>query len=292
MPRPPVHLDAVMLEARAGFLARRSVNGEAERGGIEILVACLDLTTLEGKDTPQRIESLCARARRPAPGLRAVAAVCVYPSHVATAKAALTGSGVRVASVATAFPSGQAPLDVKLAETRAAIAAGADEIDMVIDRGRFLCGDDAAVVREIELVKAACEGAALKVILEAGELGSYVSIRRASDLALVAGADFIKTATGKIGVGSTPPIALVMCEAIRDHERRTGRAAGLKLAGGVRTAKSALGYLALVHETLGDAWMRPSRFRIGASALLDELQLRRDDERSTAEAGGVRAASE
>ncbi|HTV73943.1 MAG TPA: deoxyribose-phosphate aldolase [Candidatus Acidoferrales bacterium] len=287
----PVRVDAVMLEARAALLAKRSFKTTAKQAGIELALACIDLTTLEGKDTPGRVQALCARAQRPAPGVGPVAAVCVYPSLVAVAHTALAGSGVKVASVATAFPSGQAPLAVKLADTRAAVAAGADEIDMVIDRGAFLSGEFAQVVREIEEVKSACGRAQLKVILETGELGSYAAIRLACDLALGAGADFIKSSTGKIGVSATPATALLMAEAIRDHLRRSGRCAGLKLAGGIRTTKQALGYLAIVNETLGDAWLTPQRLRLGASTLLDDLLMQRLKEQSGSYAGRAYVAS-
>jgi deoxyribose-phosphate aldolase len=271
---PPV--DAVMLEARASGFAKRSIKHEAKRAAIDLAIRCIDLTTLEGRDTPGRVASLCAKAAHPAPGAPRVAAVCVYPNLVAGAKTALRGTGVKVASVATAFPSGLSSLDVKLRDVEDALAAGADEIDMVIDRGAFLAGDEAAVVEEIAAVKRACGDVHLKVILETGELGSYDAVRRASDLALAAGADVIKTSTGKIGVSATLATALVMCEAIRDFQRGTGERRGLKVAGGVRTTKSALAYLVLIDETLGEAWLSPDLFRIGASALLDDLLLQRE----------------
>ncbi|HTJ26620.1 MAG TPA: deoxyribose-phosphate aldolase [Candidatus Limnocylindria bacterium] len=270
---PPV--DAVMLEARANDFAKRSIKGEAKLAAIDLAIRCIDLTTLEGRDTPGRVASLCAKAAFPAPGAPPVAAVCVYPNLVAVAKAALRESAVKVASVATAFPSGLSSLEVKLRDTEAALAAGADEIDMVIDRGAFLAGDEQAVVDEIVAVKQLCGRVHLKAILETGELGSYDAIRRASDLALDAGADVIKTSTGKIGVSATLPTALVMAEAIRDFQRRTGERRGLKIAGGVRTTKAALAYLVLIDETLGDPWLAPELFRIGASALLDDLLLQR-----------------
>ncbi len=271
---PPV--DAVMLEARAAGFAKRSIKNQAKLAAIDLAIRCIDLTTLEGRDTPGRVASLCAKAAYPAPGAPRVAAVCVYPNLVSIAKAALAGTGVKVASVATAFPSGLSALDVKLRDVEAALAAGADEIDMVIDRGAFLAGDEAAVVEEIVAVKQRCGEVHLKVILETGELGSYDAVRRASDLALEAGADVIKTSTGKIGVSATLASALVMCEAIRDHERRSGRRAGLKVAGGVRNTKAAIAYLVLIDETLGDPWLSPDLFRIGASALLDDLLLQRE----------------
>jgi deoxyribose-phosphate aldolase len=273
MHRVPVRVDAVMLEARAAELAKRSFKDAAKGAALDLLVACMDLTTLEGKDTPGKVRQLCARGIAPAPGVPSVAAICVYPSLVPIARAALHGSRVAVASVATAFPSGLLPIELKLREVRAACDAGADEIDMVIDRNAFLRGDDTTVLNEIVAVKDACAGARLKVILEVGELGSYAAIRRACDLALAGGADFLKTATGKIAVSSTPAIALLMCEAIREHHRKTGVRVGLKLAGGIRTAKQAFGYIAIVSETLGAAWLRPELFRIGASSLLDDVLL-------------------
>jgi len=265
-----------MLEARAAVLSKRSIKADSKRVALDLVIACMDLTTLEGKDTPGKVRGLCARGIAPAPGAPSVAAICIYPSLVVVARDALRGSRVKVASVATAFPSGLSPLEVKLEETRDAIAAGADEIDMVIDRAAFLCGRYEEVRDEIVAVRAACAGATLKVILEVGELGSYAAIRHACDLALEAGADFIKTSTGKIPSSSTPAVALLMCEALRDYARRTGRAAGLKLAGGVRTSKAALGYVSIVHETLGTAWLVPERFRIGASSLLDDVLMQRE----------------
>ncbi len=269
-----VTVDAVMLEARAGSLAKRSIKTTAKVAGIRLAIQCMDLTTLEGKDSHGRIRSLCAKALHPAPHLPdvpSVAAVCVYPNLVPAAKEALRGSSVKVASVATAFPSGQSSMEVKLADTAEAIASGADEIDMVIDRGAFLSGYYRAVYDEIVAIKTACGPVHLKVILETGELGSYDAIRRASDLALEAGADFIKTSTGKVGTNATFPVAVTMCEAIRDYARRTGRRAGLKVAGGVRNTKQAMTYLVIIKETLGEAWLTPDLFRIGASSLLDDL---------------------
>lgn len=270
-----VAVDAVMLESRAASLAKRSIKTTSKRAGIELAIRCMDLTTLEGKDSEGRVRSLCAKAITPRPGypgVPSVAAVCVYPNLVAIAKDALRGSGVKVASVATAFPSGLAELDVKLADTEQAIAAGADEIDMVIDRGAFLSGRELQVFDEIVAVKQLCgDRAHLKVILETGELGSYENTRRASDIALEAGADTIKTSTGKVGTNATYPTALVMCEAIRDFARRTGQRRGLKVAGGVKNTKQALTYLVIVNETLGPQWLTPDLFRIGASSLLDDL---------------------
>jgi deoxyribose-phosphate aldolase len=269
-------VDAVMLEARAAGFGKRSIKNEAKHAAIDLAIRCIDLTTLEGRDSPGRVRSLCAKAAFPAPGAPRVAAVCVYPNLVAVAKEALRGTGVKVASVATAFPSGLSSLDVKLRDTEAALASGADEIDMVIDRGAFLAGDETRVFDEIAAVKALCGPIHLKAILETGELGSYDATRRASDLALEAGADVIKTSTGKIGTSATPATALVMAEALRDFVRRTGQRRGLKVAGGVRTTKSAITYLVLLDEILGEGWLSPDLFRIGASALLDDLLLQRD----------------
>jgi deoxyribose-phosphate aldolase len=281
---PHVPVDAVMLEQRAAALCRRSIKTSAKRAGIALAIRCIDLTTLEGKDSPGRVRSLCAKAAAPRPGdpeVPPVAAVCVYPSLIPIAKDALRGTSVKVASVATAFPSGLAPTAVKIAETESALDAGADEIDMVIDRGAFLAGDERRVFDEIVAVKQRCaERAHLKVILETGELGTYENVRRAADLALEAGADTIKTSTGKAAVNATLAVALLMCEAIRDFARRTGQRRGLKVAGGVRTTKQALAYLVIVKETLGEGWLQPDLFRIGASALLDDLLMQLDKERT------------
>lgn len=285
---PSVSVDAVMLEARAAALGKRSIKTSAKLEGITLAIRCTDLTTLEGKDSEGRVRSLCAKALRPRPGwpnVPSVGAVCVYPNLVGVAKEALRGSSVAVASVATAFPSGLSNIEVKLADTAAAIASGADEIDMVIDRGAFLAGREQAVYDEIVQVKELCGNVHLKVILETGELGTYDNIRRASDLALEAGADFIKTSTGKVGTNATPPTALVMCEALRDFARRTGERRGLKVAGGVRTTKHALAYLVIVKETLGDGWLDPNYFRIGASSLLDDLLMQLEKEQTGHYAG-------
>ena len=285
---PLVNVDAVMLESRANALSQRSIKTSAKLEGITLAIRCIDLTTLEGKDSRGRVRSLCAKAVNPRPGwpnVPSVAAVCVYPNLVPVAKQALSGTSVKVASVATAFPSGLSSLEVKLADTAAALESGADEIDMVIDRGAFLSGDEGAVFAEIGAVKQLCGNAHLKVILETGELGTYDNIRRASDLALEAGADVIKTSTGKVGTNATFPTALVMCEAIRDFARRTGERRGLKVAGGVRNTKQALTYLVIVKETLGDAWLTPDRFRIGASSLLDDLLMQLEKEETGHYAG-------
>jgi deoxyribose-phosphate aldolase len=236
----------------------------------------VDLTTLEGADTAGKVRHLCAKAVCPAPAMPEIpsaAAVCVYPSLVGVAHAALAGTGVRTASVATGFPAGQVSLEAKLRDTEDAVAAGADEIDMVISREAFLAGDDARVQREIARVKDACGDAHLKVILETAELGSYDHVRHASMLAMEAGADFIKTSTGKASSGATPGVCLVMLEAIRDYLELTGRIVGFKAAGGVSTSKAALHRLVLVKETLGDEWLTPERLRIGASSLLNDLLL-------------------
>ena len=267
-------VDAVGVEERAAALAKRSIKKEAKRAGIRHAIRMIDLTTLEGKDSEGKVRQLCRKAIRPLPEDPSVgpcAAVCVYPNWVAVARHELTGTGVRVASVATGFPAGAVPLEVKLADTRRAVEDGADEIDMVIDRGAFLSGELDAVFDEIAAVKAACGEAHLKVILETGELLTYDNVRRASALAIAAGADFIKTSTGKIQPAATPGVVLVMLEAIRDHYLATGRKVGMKAAGGIRTTKQALHLLVMVKETLGDAWLTPSLFRIGASTLTNDL---------------------
>jgi deoxyribose-phosphate aldolase len=271
-------VDAWGVEKRAATLATRSVKQDAKRAAIDLAIRAMDLTTLEGADTAQRVRSLCARAVRPDPldpAVPSVAAVCVYPDLVAPAVAAVAGTGVLVASVATAFPSGRASLAVKLADTRDAVAAGAHEIDMVIDRGAFLAGDLGKVFDEIVAVKEVCGTAHLKVILETGELATYDHVRRASWLALIAGADTIKTSTGKTTTNATLPVALVMLEAVRDFAELTGEARGVKIAGGIRTTKDAIRYLVVVNEVAGPAWLTPDRFRIGASSLLTDLLLQR-----------------
>ncbi len=269
---PPV--DQVGIDERASALAKRSIKTTAKRAGIRLAMSMLDLTTLEGKDSEGKVRQLCQKAMRPMPGdptVPHVAAVCVYPNLVSIAKDALSGSGVKVASVATGFPAGQVPLPVKIEDTRLAVAMGADEIDMVIDRGAFLAGDYDRVFEEIIAVKDACGPAHLKVILETGELETYDNVRRASQLAMGAGADFIKTSTGKIQPASTPGVVLVMLEAIRDHYKETGRRVGMKPAGGIKTSKQALHLLVLAKETLGDAWLTPDLFRIGASTVANDL---------------------
>jgi deoxyribose-phosphate aldolase len=268
------HVDRVGVQERAAQLAKRSIKSTAKQQGIRLAVSMVDLTTLEGADTAGKVRHLCAKAVCPAPELPeipSVAAVCVYPSLVAVAHEALRGTGVRTASVATGFPAGQVSLAVKLRDTQDAVAAGADEIDMVISREAFLAGDDIRVQQEIAAVKEKCGDAHLKVILETAELGSYDHVRHASMLAMEAGADFIKTSTGKASSGATPGVCLVMLEAIRDHVARTGRIVGFKAAGGVSNSKAALHRLVLVKETLGDDWLTPERIRIGASSLLNDL---------------------
>jgi deoxyribose-phosphate aldolase len=282
---PPPPVDQVAVEERAAALGKRSLKKTAKVAGLKLAVRMMDLTTLEGKDTPGKVRQMCRKAISPLdrdPSIGPCAAVCVYPNLVPTAKQALAGSGVKVASVATSFPSGQSPLDVKLADVRRAVELGADEIDMVIDRGAMLSGDYARVFDEIAATKEACGAAHLKVILETGELGSYDVVRKASEIGIAAGGDFIKTSTGKVQPAATPPVTLVMLEAIRDHYYATGRRIGMKPAGGVRTAKQSLHYLVLVKETLGDAWLTPDLFRFGASALLNDVLMQIEKERTGA----------
>jgi deoxyribose-phosphate aldolase len=283
---PPV--DQVAVEERAASLAKRSLKKQAKIAGLRLAVRMMDLTTLEGKDSPGKVRALCAKAMRPLDTdltIGPVGAVCVYPNMVPVAVAALKGSGVHVASVATAFPSGLSPLPIKLEDVRRAVEFGADEIDMVIDRGAMLSGEYARVYDEIAQTKIACGPAHLKVILETGELGSYDVVRHASEIAMAAGADFIKTSTGKIVPAATPPVTLVMLEAIRDFYYATGRRIGMKPAGGIRTAKQALHYLVMVKETLGDAWLTPDLFRFGASALLNDVLMQLEKERTGAYQG-------
>ena len=278
-------VDQVGAEERAAELAKRSIKKQSKLWALDLAIRCMDLTTLEGSDTPGKAAALCAKAVRPKPGdesIPSVAAVCVYPALVAHCATYVRSTGVKVASVATAFPSGQSFTDVKLAETRQAVTAGADEVDMVIDRGAFLSGDHEKVYDEIGAVKEAAGKALLKVILETGELGTYDNVRRASILAMAAGADFIKTSTGKVQPAATLPVSLVMMEAIRDFYHETGRAVGFKPAGGIRTSKQAIAYLVVLWETLGQEWMRPDRFRLGASSLLNDVLMQIDKERSGA----------
>ena len=276
-------VDQVGVEERVDSLKRRSIKKASKVWALELAISMMDLTTLEGKDTPGKIRAMCVKAMRPQPGdpsIPSVAAVCVYPALVAEAKDALRGSTVKVASVATGFPSGQTFRDIKIAETRAAVEAGADEVDMVIDRGAFLSGDYLTVFEEIVEVKEAAGEAHLKVILETGELETYDNVRRASVLAMAAGADFIKTSTGKVTPAATMPVTLVMLEAIRDFERSTGRQVGMKPAGGIRTAKEAIQYLVILYETLGPRWMSPDWFRFGASSLLNDVLMQIEFQRT------------
>ncbi|MGH3473271.1 MAG: deoxyribose-phosphate aldolase [Nocardioidaceae bacterium] len=276
-------VDQVGCEARTAMLATRSIKTTAKAWAIDLAISMVDLTTLEGQDTPGKVRALCSKAQRPdpsAPDCPPVAAICVYPDLVATARKALGDSGVRVAAVATAFPSGRASLEVKLQDTRDAVAAGADEVDMVIDRGAFLAGAYQLVFDEIVATKQAClradgTGAQLKVILETGELVTYDNVRRASWLSMLAGADFIKTSTGKVQPAATLPVTLVMLEAVRDFRAATGTMVGVKAAGGISTSKDAIRYLVMVNETAGDDWLNPDWFRFGASRLLNDLLMQR-----------------
>ena len=274
-------IDQVAVEARATDLSRRSIKREAKLFALDLAVRMMDLTTLEGSDTPGKVAALASKAIRPDPSdtsVPSVAAVCVYPNLVQTARERVAGSGVKVASVATSFPSGQSPTDLKVAEARRVVELGADEVDMVIDRGAFLAGRYAKVYDEIVQVKEAVGGKHLKVILETGELGTYDNVRRASLLAIAAGADFIKTSTGKLSTSATMPVTLVMLEAIRDVYEETGRKIGMKPAGGIRHAKQAVQYLVVLHETLGPEWLTPDLFRFGASSLLNDvlMQIRKE----------------
>jgi deoxyribose-phosphate aldolase len=287
-------VDAIMLEQHAASFTQRAIGGAGELNALYVALSMLDLTTLEGKDSPEKVRSICRKAIAPSerefdPPLPHAAAVCVYPALVSIAKEALAGSAVKVASVATGFPSGQFPLAVRLNDVRRAVHAGADEIDMVINRGAFLAGRLDVVADEVRQVKQACEEATLKIILETGELETYDNIRRASDLAIEAassfpagrqrsrtiqlrdGEVFIKTSTGKISPAATLPGVLVMLQAIGDHFRATGVRIGMKPAGGIRTARQAMQYLIMVKETLGEAWLTPDLFRFGASGLGKDL---------------------
>jgi deoxyribose-phosphate aldolase len=271
-------VDEVGAVQRAAGLATRSIKKDAKLQALDMAVRMVDLTTLEGADTPGKVAGLCAKARQPDPAdpsVPQVAAVCVYPDLVGVAKKAVAGSRIAVASVATAFPSGRASLAVKLADVQDAVSAGADEVDMVIDRGAFLAGRYGQVYAEIRAVREACGPAHLKVILETGELATLDNVARASWLAMMAGADFIKTSTGKVTPAATPPVALVMLAAVRDFEQTSGRRVGVKVAGGIRTAKDAIRYLVLVNEVAGPAWLTPELFRIGASTLLNDLLMQR-----------------
>jgi len=267
-------IDQIGIEERVSRLTKRSIKTASKLEALKLAISMMDLTTLDAKDTPGKVKQLCAKAIRPdesMPDIPSAAAVCVYPNMVAIAKKALAGTKINVAAVATAFPSGMSTRDVKIRETKFAVAEGADEIDMVISRGKFLAGEFSFVFDEIAAIKEACGNAHLKVILETGELSTLDNVRKASDLAMYAGADFIKTSTGKIQPAATLPVTLVMLEAIRDFYYNEGKMIGMKPAGGISTAKLALQYLVVVRETLGEAWLSPDYFRFGASSLANDL---------------------
>jgi deoxyribose-phosphate aldolase len=276
-------VDQVGVEERVARFCARSIKKDSKVHALKLALAMIDLTTLEGQDTPGKVTQLCRKAVHldaAQPDLPHVAAVCVYPTMVGVARRALEGHDIKVASVATAFPSGMAPLSIKLEETRIAVHEGADEIDMVIARGAFLQGEYQRVFDEIVAVKEACGAAHLKVILETGELGTLDRVRRASVLAIHAGADFIKTSTGKIQPAATMPVTLVMLQAIRDHYHATGRMVGMKPAGGIAKAKQAIQYLVMLRETLGEAWLTPDWFRFGASSLANDLLMQIEKQRT------------
>ena len=267
-------IDQVGIEERAARFTKRSIKNETKMNGLLLALNMVDLTTLEGKDTEGKVKQMCYKARHlydAYPGLPTVAAVCVYPSMVKTAKKAVEGSGVKVASVATAFPSGQSTLEVKISDTRFAVDQGADEVDMVISRGKFLEGEYNFVFDEIATIKEACGAARLKVILETGELITFDKVRKASDIAMYAGADFIKTSTGKVPSAANMPVTLVMLQAIKDFYFKTGKMIGMKPAGGISKAKQAIHYLVMLNETLGEDWMNNQWFRFGASSLANDL---------------------
>ncbi|MBC8515175.1 deoxyribose-phosphate aldolase [bacterium] len=273
-------VDTIAVTARASSFSKRSIKRESKDALLRLALSMTDLTTLEGKDSEGKVRALCQKALHPdssQPDLPTVAAVCVYPRFVALAASILKGTGIKVASVATSFPSGQSPLALRLKEVEGVVADGADEVDMVINRGAFLSGDYPTVSKEIKAVKMACGHAHLKVILETGELETLDHVRLASDIAIQAGGDFIKTSTGKVSPAATMPVTLVMLQAIRDHYTSTGVRIGMKPAGGISKAKLALHYLMMLHETLGEAWMTPDLFRFGASSLVNDLvrQIRR-----------------
>jgi len=270
----PITIDQVNVEEHVARLNARSIKKESKVAGLKLALSMIDLTTLEGKDSAGKVKQLCYKAMHlhdEMPGLPTVAAICVYPTLVKVAKKALQGSKVKVAAVATAFPSGLAPRNVKIADTKFAVREGADEIDMVISRGKFLQGEYDYVFDEIAAVKEACGEAHLKVILETGELSTLDNVRLASDIAMKAGADFIKTSTGKVQPAASLPVTLVMLEAIRDYYYDTGKMIGMKPAGGIAHAKQALQYLVMVKETLGSAWLSPDWFRFGASRLANDI---------------------
>lgn len=282
---PRVSIDHVGVEERAASFTKRSIKNESKLDALYTAIRMIDLTTLEGLDTPERVKQMCMKAKHPAPPvllkelekhksyrpIPSAAAVCVYPTLVETAEKALRGSDIHIASVATGFPSGQIPLRLKIEEVKYAVESGADEIDMVISRGDFLRGEYQRVFDEVAAIKDACGEAHLKVILETGELGSLEKVRLASDISMEAGADFIKTSTGKIQPAATMPVTLVMLQAIANYYQKTGFKIGMKPAGGIRSAKQAVHYLVMVNETLGSDWLHPDLFRFGASSLLNDL---------------------
>ena len=269
-----IKIDKLGVDERIDRFCKRSIKNDAKKYGLHLTLSMIDLTTLEGKDTPEKVKSLCYKARHlhdSLPGLPSVAAVCVYPTFVAIAKKELKGSGINIASVSTAFPSGQSTLEVKLSDTKFAVDQGADEVDMVISRGKFLAGEYNFVYDEIAAVKEVCGKAHLKVILETGELDTLDNVRKASDIAIYAGADFIKTSTGKISPAATMPVTFVMLNAIKDYYKKTGIKIGKKPAGGIATSKIALQYLVMLNETLGDEWMNKDLFRFGASSFANDI---------------------
>jgi deoxyribose-phosphate aldolase len=276
-------IDQVGVEERAKRFTTRSIKKESKMNGLKLVLNMIDLTTLEGKDTDGKVKQLCYKAMHPhdaVPDLPTVAAVCVYPSMVKVSKKAVEGSGIKIASVATAFPSGQAPKEIKIRDTKYAVDQGADEVDMVISRGKFHAGEYNFVFDEIAAIKEACGEARLKVILETGELGTFDKVRRASDIAMYAGADFIKTSTGKIQPAATMPVTLVMLEAIRDYYYKTGIMVGMKPAGGISKSKLALHYLVMVKEVLGEDWLNNEWFRFGASSLANDVLMQIVKERT------------
>lgn len=269
-----MNVDETGAKERAASIAGRSIKKSSKVEAIKLAVSMIDLTTLEGKDSEGKVHALCQKAMRPLDGtdeIPHVAAVCVYPNMIKTAKSALAGTNVKVASVATAFPSGQSPMKLKIEEVKRVVQMGADEVDMVISRGEFLEGNYDHTFNEVKLIKEACGDAHLKVILETGELETFDNVRKASIISMLAGADFIKTSTGKVQPAATLPVTLVMLEAIRDFYNETGKVIGMKPAGGIRTTKDAIAYLCLVKETLGEKWLNPDLFRMGASSLLNDL---------------------
>ncbi len=281
--RSSPHVDQVGVEERASRFTKRSIKKESKIDGLKLVLSMIDLTTLEGKDTPGKVKQLCYKAKHlldTYEGLPTVAAVCVYPSMVRIARKSLEGSEIRIASVATAFPSGQAPSKVKIEDTRFAVSEGADEVDMVISRGKFLAGEYNFVFDEIAAIKEVCSEARLKVILETGELSTFDKVRMASDIAMYAGADFIKTSTGKVQPAATMPVTLVMLEAIRDYYYSTGKMIGMKPAGGISKSKLALHYLVMLHEVLGADWMNNHWFRFGASSLANDVLMQLVKERT------------